>query len=88
MVVSKLKRTAICSIYQRQFKRKWEASSLIYPQTHLESVIDVFILDRDRSNIWEIQLRHNLAYEILDLLFLAKKCPAILASTTYLLSLI
>ena len=46
------------------------------------------ILDRNRSNIREIQLRHNLAYKILDLLFLAKKCPAILASTTFLLSLI
>ena len=35
----KFKRTVLCSIYKWQFKRKWEASSLVNPQTHLESVI-------------------------------------------------
>ena len=59
----KLKRIVLCSIYKRQFKRKWEASSLIYPQTHLESVI---ILDRNRSYLTELQLRRNLAYKTLD----------------------
>jgi hypothetical protein len=31
----KLKRTVLCSIYKGQFKRKWEASSLVNPQIHL-----------------------------------------------------
>ena len=58
-------KNVLCSIYKRQFKRKWEASSLIYPQTHLESVI---ILDRNRSYLSELQLRRNLAYKTLGLL--------------------
>jgi len=78
----KLKRTVLFSIYKRQFKRKWEASSLINPQTHLESVI---ILDRNRSYLSELQLRRNLAYKILGLLSATKKWPGILASTTLLL---
>jgi hypothetical protein len=32
--------------YKRQFKRKWEGSSVIFPQTHLESVI---ILDQNKG---------------------------------------
>jgi hypothetical protein len=75
----KLKRTVLCSIYKRQFKRKWEASSLINPQSHLESVI---ILDRNRSYLSELQLRRNLSYRILGLLSPTKKYSGILASTT------
>jgi hypothetical protein len=81
----KLKRTVLCLIYKRQFKRKWEASSLVNPQTHLESVI---ILDRNRSYLSELQLRRNLAYKILCRLSPTKKWPWILASTTLLLRLI
>ena len=81
----KLKRIVLCSIYKRQFKRKWKASSLIYPQTHLESVI---ILDRNRSCLSEIQLRRNLAYKTLGLLSPTKKWAGILASTTLRLRLI
>jgi hypothetical protein len=58
-------RIVLCSIYKRQFKRKWERSSLIYPQTHLESII---ILDRNRSYLSELQLRRNLAYKTLGVL--------------------
>jgi hypothetical protein len=82
---NKLKRTVLCSIYKGQFKRKWEASSLVYPQTHLESVI---ILDRNRSYLSELQLRRNLAYKILCRLSPTKKWSCILASTTLLLRLI
>jgi hypothetical protein len=67
----KLKRIVLCSIHKRQFKRKWEASSLIYPQTHLESVI--IILDRNRSYLSELQLWRNLAYKTLGLLSPTKK---------------
>ena len=81
----KIKRTVLCSIYKRQFKRKWEASSLINPQSHLESVI---ILDRNRSYLSELQLRRILAHRILGLLSATKKWPGILASTTLLLRLI
>jgi hypothetical protein len=62
--------------------RKWEASSLLNPQTHLESVI---ILDRNRSYFSKVQLRRNFAYKILGLLSATKKWPWILASTTLLL---
>ena len=65
----KLKRSVLCWIYKRQFKRKLEASSLVNPQTHLESVI---ILDRNRSYFSELQLRRNLAYKILCRLKLSK----------------
>ena len=68
MVVQNIKEN--CSIYMRQFKRKWEASSLVNPQTHLESVV---ILDRNRSYLNELQLRRNLAYKILCRLSLTKK---------------
>ena len=71
--------------YKRQFKRKWERSSLIYPQTHLESVI---ILDQNRSYLSELQLRRNLAYKTLGLLSPTKKWAGILASTTLRLRLI
>jgi hypothetical protein len=81
----KLKRTVLCSIYKRQFKRKWETSSVVNPQTHLESVI---ILDRNWSYLSELQLRHNLAYKILCCLSPTKKWVGILASTTLLLRLI
>jgi hypothetical protein len=50
------------SMYKRKFKRKWEASSLINPQTLLESVI---ILDRNRLYLSELQLRRNLGRESL-----------------------
>jgi hypothetical protein len=52
----KWKWTVLCSIYKWQFKRKWEVSSLIYPQTHLESFI---ILHRNRSYFNELQLLRN-----------------------------
>ena len=81
----KFKRTVICSIYKWQFKRKWEVSSLVNPQIHLESVI---ILDWNRSYISELQLRCNLAYTIEGRLSPTKKWPRILASTTLLLMLI
>jgi hypothetical protein len=71
--------------YKRQFKRKWEGSSLIYPQTHLESVI---ILDQNRSYLSELQLRRNLAYKTLGLLSATKKWAGILSSTTLRLRLI
>jgi hypothetical protein len=72
-------------IYKRLFKRKWQASSLINPQTHLESVI---ILDRNISYLSQLQLLGNLAYKMLGLLSHAtKKWPGILASTTLLLRL-
>jgi hypothetical protein len=67
------------------FKRKWEASSLVNPQTHLESVV---ILDRNRSYLSELQLRRYLAYKILCRLSPTKKWPWILASTTLLLRVI
>jgi hypothetical protein len=73
------------SIYKRQFKRKWEASSLVNPQAQLESVI---ILNRNRSYLSELQLRRNLAYKILCRLSPTKKWPWILTSTTLLLRLI
>ena len=83
----KLKRIVLCSIYKRQFKKKWEVSSLIYPQTHLQFVI---ILDRNRSYLSELQLvlRRNLAYKTLGLLSPTKKWAGILASTTLRLRLI
>jgi hypothetical protein len=81
----KFKRTVLCSIYKWQFKRKWETSSLVNPQTHLESVI---ILDWNRSYLSELQLRCNLAYKTLGRLSPTKKWPGILASTTLYLMLI
>jgi hypothetical protein len=81
----KLKRTVLCPIYKWQFKRKWEASSLIYPQTHLESFI---LLHRNRSYFSELQLLRNLEYKILDILSPTKKWPGIFGSTTFLLRLI
>ena len=83
--LKKLKITVLCSIYKRQFKRKWKAFSLVNPQTHLESVI---ILDRNRSYLSELQLRRNVAYTIVCRLSPTKKWPWILASTTLLLRLI
>ena len=83
--LKKLKITVLCSIYKRQFKRKWEAFSLVNPQTHLESVI---ILDRNRSYLSELQLRRNVAYTIVCRLSPTKKWAGILASTTLLLMLI
>ena len=77
----KLKRTVLCLIYKRQFKRKWEASSLVNPQTHLESVI---ILDRNRSYLSELQLRGNLAYTILGSLYPTKKWLTFLVELLYL----
>jgi hypothetical protein len=71
--------------YKRQFKRKWDGSSLIYPQTHLESVIT---LDQNRSYLSELQLRRNFAYKTLGLLSPTKKWAGILASTTLRLRLI
>jgi hypothetical protein len=81
----KWKRTVLCSIYKWPFKRKWEASSLIYPQTHLESFI---ILHRNRSYFSELQLLRNLEYKILDMLSPTKKWPGFFGSTTFLLWLI
>ena len=88
-----LKRTFLCSIYKQKFKRKWEASSLInlhmYKQLHISNLF-IIILDRNRSYIRKLQLRHIIAYKILDLLSqkATKKCPGILASTTFLLRMI
>ena len=81
----KWKRTVLCSIYMWQFNRKWEASPLIYPQTHLESFI---ILHRNRSYFSVLQLLRNLEYKILDILSPTKKWPGSYGSTTFLLRLI
>ena len=76
----KWKRTVLCSIYKWQFKRKWEVSSLIYPQTNIKSFI---ILHRKRSYFSELQLLRNLEYKILDILSPTKKWPGILGSSLY-----
>ena len=49
----KLNGTVLCSMCKRQFKRKWETSSLINLQSHLEFVI---ILDRNRSYLSDVIL--------------------------------
>jgi hypothetical protein len=72
-----LAQNVLCSIYKWQFKRKWEVSSLIYPQTNLESFI---ILHRKRSYFSELQLLRNLEYKILDILSPTKKWPGIFGS--------
>ena len=81
----KWKRTVLCSIYKWHFKRKWEASSMIYSQTHFESFI---ILHRNISYFSELQVLRNLEYKILDILSPTKKWPGIFRSTTFLLRLI
>jgi hypothetical protein len=68
--VKKLKRTVLCSMYYQHFKRKWEASSLTNPQTHLESVI---IFDRNRSYYSKLQSGADLDISIRGGPFLKKK---------------
>jgi hypothetical protein len=57
-------------MYYQHFKRKWEASSLTNPQTHLESVI---IFDRNRSYYSELQSVADLDISIRGARFFKEK---------------